>query len=505
MDEISFFEYHSERRLSEQTLEDMGILSLLKTFLNQQQLESVTHYLCRIPPHDEIKRRQEFFESCFHDRMAQEYLKTAESYFRHLHRIKTFYLDKTDTSLYHIRYAVAYCRMIEGLTSINIAFTDSILTHVFAIAKSEQRKTCYCELKNQLRNLFQILEKYRRTALWIQTSKSEHKAAAVMPEVQKATYAKRLLDGLETVFHIEMKEKREKLSLSEADKYLSFLGERFSEVKSALQCCTQFCSSYPFLQTENGISDGCIIDSLRILYDFLKRKSIPLCLPRLSENARLHILNGFDISLLKTKDTIVPNDFYAETYLSLVHGTNSGGKTAFLQMIGICTIFALVGFYVPANEMTIPYIGCVYTAFAQDEAIHAGRLTNEQKRMDKILSETRAYDLVLVNEIYSSTNQKESAELSNEILKKFHENCCYVVWNSHQDYDLHEKTFSILLYTPEITSTNEKTFKIVRSDRCDTKSQLIAASYGLTYNDLIKKWRQKGWIAANDAQVGDDK
>ena len=121
--------------------------------------------------------------------------------------------------------------------------------------------------------------------------------------------------------------------------------------------------------------------------------------------------------------SLFPNDFYAETYLSLVHGTNSGGKTAFLRMIGICTIFALVGFYVPANEMTIPYIGCVYTAFAQDEAIHAGRLTNEQKRMEKILSETRAYDLVLVNEIYSSTNQKESAELSNEILKKFHENC----------------------------------------------------------------------------------
>lgn len=120
-----------------------------------------------------------------------------------------------------------------------------------------------------------------------------------------------------------------------------------------------------------------------------------------------------------------------ETPQSLLHGANSGGKTVFLRMVGICTILAMAGLPVPAGNMSVPYIGCIHSAFAQKEEIHRGRLQREKEALKHLIASAEPSDLILVNEIFSSTSEPEALELSEETLETFHRCRFYCLWNSH--------------------------------------------------------------------------
>ena len=96
-------------------------------------------------------------------------------------------------------------------------------------------------------------------------------------------------------------------------------------------------------------------------------------------------------------------------------------------------------------------------------------------------------DLILVNEIFSSTSEPEALELSEETLETFHRCRFYCLWNSHHPLHRLSDVPGMCRYAPSAVERYK-----IRKEECPLAgAQAIAASYGLSGEKLREKWRKR--------------
>ncbi len=183
-----------------------------------------------------------------------------------------------------------------------------------------------------------------------------------------------------------------------------------------------------------------------------------------------------DVSLtLETSEPVVGNDLDADgRSLVLVTGANSGGKTTFLRSVGLAQLMAQCGMFVAASSYRASLHAGVFTHFGrkEDACMRRGRLDDELRRMSAIADAARRGSLVLCNESFSGTNEREGSEIGRQVVQALVERDMTVVFVTHL-FDLADgfrrsRSATTRFLRAERASDGAPTYKLVPADPLPT-------------------------------------
>ncbi|MFH1143737.1 MAG: Smr/MutS family protein [Candidatus Eisenbacteria bacterium] len=103
----------------------------------------------------------------------------------------------------------------------------------------------------------------------------------------------------------------------------------------------------------------------------------------------------------------------------IVSGPNMGGKTVVLKTVGLLSLMALAGLYVPAREGTvIPWVGDVLVDIGDEQSLDSDLSTYgaRLRNMEAMLARANDRTLVLVDELGAGTDPEEGTALGQALL-----------------------------------------------------------------------------------------
>jgi len=234
------------------------------------------------------------------------------------------------------------------------------------------------------------------------------------------------------------------------------------------------------------ISDISTIISIHTLFDYLNKQDIPLCFPGISPTRVAHIYDCHDLSLLTQKiPNIVPNDFICneDNGIFILTGINSGGKTTYLRGIGIAIAFFASGLFVPATSATIPYYDHMEALFAIRDNTRGGeRFLQEKQMVNDAMARISATSLLLVNEIFSSIDEKTALAEYSHVIRFLQQKACHCLLITH----LHSLARGVAPYADIVSlvamigENSERLYKIKRSQGRSSNVLEILQKYALT-------------------------
>ncbi|MCL1792644.1 MAG: hypothetical protein FWG34_02120 [Oscillospiraceae bacterium] len=103
---------------------------------------------------------------------------------------------------------------------------------------------------------------------------------------------------------------------------------------------------------------------------------------------------------------------------NIIIGANQSGKTTFLRALGSALVFARAGLPVPAAKARLSLFKNLYTHFQRyDEDLkNEGQLDTELAEMEKIVYSADSDSMILMNESFSSTGQKDAKQIACDVL-----------------------------------------------------------------------------------------
>jgi DNA mismatch repair ATPase MutS len=207
------------------------------------------------------------------------------------------------------------------------------------------------------------------------------------------------------------------------------------------------------------------------LHGRLARKDEPMCLPdpRPVDAPALIARGLYDACLsLRIDSRVVGNDIDADgRNLVMITGANEGGKSTFLRSVGVAQLMMQSGMFVPATSFAANATTGVFTHFKREEdaTMTHGKLDEELARMSQIADRIRPGALLLCNESFASTNEREGSEIARQVVRAATESGVKVVFVTHL-YDLAHDLFlrrgdTQLFLRAERQPDGRRTFRIV--------------------------------------------
>ena len=239
-----------------------------------------------------------------------------------------------------------------------------------------------------------------------------------------------------------------------------------AHVAAALaQSTDHILSFFCMLRLELGFYIGCL--NLRNL---LAQKHEPFCFPEPMPTSQtaLAATGLYDVCLsLSVQSKIVGNDVIADSKaLLIITGANRGGKSTFLRSIGLAQLMMQCGMFVPAESFHANLCDGVFTHFKREEDIsmRSGKLDEELNRMSGIIDWITPHSMVLFNESFASTNEREGSEIARQIVRALLEMHIKVVYVTHM-FDLAQRFFlakmvNALFLRAERLAGGQRTFRI---------------------------------------------
>jgi hypothetical protein len=205
---------------------------------------------------------------------------------------------------------------------------------------------------------------------------------------------------------------------------------------------------FQMLRAELGFYLGCL--NLR---DQLTAKGGPVCFPdpvgpalASAAHARLSARGLYDASLaLSLGDAgAVGNDVDADgKQLIMITGANQGGKSTFLRSVGLAQLMMQAGMFVAAESFTASVSTGIFTHFKREEdaTMEKGKLDEELDRMSVIADQITPGCLLLCNESFASTNEREGSEIARQVIRAMSEAGIRTIFVTHL-YDLAERLYA---------------------------------------------------------------
>jgi len=184
----------------------------------------------------------------------------------------------------------------------------------------------------------------------------------------------------------------------------------------------------------------------------------------------------YDVSLaLQIKVQVVGNDLLADQQkLYIITGANQGGKTTFLRSVGQAQLMMQCGMFVPAEAYRSHICTGVYTHFQKEEDVQmqSGKLDEELTRMSWIVGHLHAGALVLLNESFAATNEREGSEIGRQIVSALIQHAIEVFYVTHL-YDFanyfNEKHLpEVTFLSAERLQDGKRTFRIIPGELLKT-------------------------------------
>ena len=153
----------------------------------------------------------------------------------------------------------------------------------------------------------------------------------------------------------------------------------------------------------------------------MKRFGVAYCYPKVvsKENLRFTNLKEFVMCMEQRVEPIGNTCDINNRMLLIVTGANQGGKSTFLRSVAIAQIMMQCGLFVPALRYESGIFPSFFTHFTrrEDSQMNSGRLDEELQRMNQIVENLGKDSLVLLNESFATTTEKEGSVIAYDIAK----------------------------------------------------------------------------------------
>ena len=121
----------------------------------------------------------------------------------------------------------------------------------------------------------------------------------------------------------------------------------------------------------------------------------------------------------------------------MITGANQGGKSTFLRSVGVAHLMLESGMFVAAESFTAAISAGVITHYRREEdaSMQSGKLDEELRRMRSIADAIAPGCLLLCNESFAATNEREGSEIARQVVRALVERGVRVFFVTHL-YDL---------------------------------------------------------------------
>ena len=253
------------------------------------------------------------------------------------------------------------------------------------------------------------------------------------------------------------------------------------------QSADQVLGFFKILRTELAFYVGCIN-----LHDRLMAKQEPVCLPKPSpSNERNHKFTGlYDVCLsLQMSSRVVGNssDFTGKNVV-IITGANQGGKSTFLRSLGLAQLMMQSGMFVGAESFEAELCPALFTHYKREEdpTMKFGKLDEELARMSAIVDNIVPKAILLLNESFAATNEREGSELANQIVTALLEKQVRVLFVTHL-YEFaggfsEKKSDGAIFLRAERKEDGSRTFRLLEAQPLETSygEDLYSQIFGST-------------------------
>jgi DNA mismatch repair ATPase MutS len=187
---------------------------------------------------------------------------------------------------------------------------------------------------------------------------------------------------------------------------------------AAAQSADHIGSYFTMLRAELGFYVGCLN-----LADRLAAKGAPVSVPEPAPPSPPTFASADlrDACLeLQSREAVVGNDVRADgKSLVIITGANSGGKSTFLRSVGVAQLMMQCGLFVTAQSYRANVTRAIFTHFIREEdaGMTSGRLDEELRRMSAIADQIGPHCLMLFNESFAGTNEREGSEIGRQVVR----------------------------------------------------------------------------------------
>lgn len=185
-------------------------------------------------------------------------------------------------------------------------------------------------------------------------------------------------------------------------------------------------SCAPFISLFSGFFDQLHLESAFYrgainIEHHMARFQVDSCFPEIGNQSELSFEDLKEIVMcMEQRVNAVGNTCnIKDKMLLIVTGANQGGKSTFLRSIGIAQIMFQCGLRVSAKYFCSGIFPSLFTHFTrrEDSEMNSGRLDEELGRMNQIIEHLGKNSLILLNESFATTTEKEGSVIAYDIIK----------------------------------------------------------------------------------------
>lgn len=240
---------------------------------------------------------------------------------------------------------------------------------------------------------------------------------------------------------------------------------------------------FQMLRIELAFYVGCL-NLQRQLAALQEPTCLPVPLPY--GDRRLSCSGLYDACLaLSMKRKVVGNELNADGKdLIVITGANTGGKSTFMRSLGLGQLMMQAGMFVAAESFSAEIREGLFTHYRREEdaSMESGKLDEELGRMSEIVDKLSPRSMMLFNESFAATNEREGSEIAAQITTALLERGVKVSFVTH----LHEFASGLwerrmpnaIFLRAERLPDGTRTFRVIEGDPLQT-------SYGEDLYDQV--------------------
>ena len=230
---------------------------------------------------------------------------------------------------------------------------------------------------------------------------------------------------------------------------------------------------FAMLRLELAFYLGCLN-----LHDRLAGKQEPACFPEPLAASQLTLTAQgiYDVGLtLHLENRVIGNEVNADgKSLVMITGANQGGKSTLLRSLGLAHLMMQAGMFVGARSFRAGVCHGVFTHYKREEdaTMESGKLDEELSRMSAIAGQITRHSILLCNESFASTNEREGSEIARQVVRAMLRKQIKVFFVTHM-YDLAHSFYAqqpgnALFLRAERQPDGRRTFRLIEGEPLPT-------------------------------------